>query len=1112
MGLGSGQQRITKLNSIPVTQSVQAIALPVVFGQDRTHMNLLWYGDFTAAQAKTGGKGLGGKGNGYDYSAAVAAGLCQGPIGGIVNVWSTNGQFVQVSATETHTVGGGGDTYTVANAALFAVDQGAGAFTAYSQTVNDYGSPGSVTLSGNYLVPLAVVVSGPGAGQYSVNPGTGVYTFGAPLAGQTIYITYSYYYYRYDTQENDIVPSTGPYQITVQQAASFSKDFGVVYFPGGAAFTKVSSPTVAGQYSESGGTYHFSAADASQLVEISYEWINQVTDPNAPNRLNFTLFEGTLGQAAWGFLTSKFPSAALGYSQTAYVGFTDMFLGEAAEIPDYTFEVSGRDQWGAGIVDANAMDCIIDILTASDIGIGFPVSYLGSTTLARQFWAANNFFISQTCDNQEDAHSIIAEWLEAGQVAGFWSEGVLKFVPYGDTSAAANGNIYIAPTQPVVDLDDSDYLDKDDPVQISRKQWVDAYNRVAVDWNVRINAYNDDILYEEDAAAIQQYGLRSESPVEWAFIKMQLAAQFAASMRVKRLVYIRNTYKFTIGWIYSFLEPMDLVTITDTILGFNLLPVRIISIDDDPDKGLQIVAEDFPWGTATASLYSKQSVVPYYPQQGQADPGNTSAIIFEAPNPLGFFRGNILYIFTNGSNPNWGGCNIWVSFDASTYSLYQTVNFPGRIGVLTANLASYSGSNPDTTDTLSVQMATDAQLASVSSAEAAARVSICAVVNPDGTNLELLSYETATLTGNNTYALTQLYRAQYGTTGTSHSSTSPQSLFCRLDEASATYQYSPALYGSTIYFKFTSFNLMNNMEQLLSAVTQYSFALAGAGKGVVELDTGYVLSTTGTIPPIFSGTLSYTSTTTTLTWTWTSLVIFRPDGSTTSVPNGSVVISALTANTTYYFYPYYNDATQAIGFSIGGVGTSSLGAIAQTSKNNAALQLQQLSQNVPLSNGAMTGATPSSGSGGGSGGGTGICIKDTMLVGTRRGIMPISRCSVGDWLDGPDGWTQIERLQFLPCEVFVTVLLENGDTVIATPTHPFQALDENGLDVDVRAKDLTLSHLLKLRDGGASPVRAMEVLRDGEGKKAWVTCAPSRLFYAGEEAPNIVTHNAVPIS
>jgi hypothetical protein len=54
---------------------------------------------------------------------------------------------------------------------------------------------------------------------------------------------------------------------------------------------------------------------------------------------------------------------------------------------------------------------------------------------------------------------------------------------------------------------------------------------------------------------------------------------------------------------------------------------------------------------------------------------------------------------------NWGGCNVYLSFDNSTYGLVGSIKRAANQGALTAMLPSYSGSNPDTADTLAVDLA-----------------------------------------------------------------------------------------------------------------------------------------------------------------------------------------------------------------------------------------------------------------------------------------------------------------------------------------------------------------------------------------------------------------------
>ena len=63
---------------------------------------------------------------------------------------------------------------------------------------------------------------------------------------------------------------------------------------------------------------------------------------------------------------------------------------------------------------------------------------------------------------------------------------------------------------------------------------------------------------------------------------------------MQRRAYIRNTYKFKLGWRYSLLEPMDIVLLTDVALGLEEAAVRITQIDEDDNGELTVIAEEIP--------------------------------------------------------------------------------------------------------------------------------------------------------------------------------------------------------------------------------------------------------------------------------------------------------------------------------------------------------------------------------------------------------------------------------------------------------------------------------------------------------------------------------------
>lgn len=73
--------------------------------------------------------------------------------------------------------------------------------------------------------------------------------------------------------ETAAIPAT-PYQITVVNAASFTKDLGVFYALTGIQLTRVASGPTTGQYSvnEATGVYTFAAADTLLSVAITYNY------------------------------------------------------------------------------------------------------------------------------------------------------------------------------------------------------------------------------------------------------------------------------------------------------------------------------------------------------------------------------------------------------------------------------------------------------------------------------------------------------------------------------------------------------------------------------------------------------------------------------------------------------------------------------------------------------------------------------------------------------------------------------------------------------------------------------------------------------------------------
>lgn len=201
---------------------------------------------------------------------------------------------------------------------------------------------------------------------------------------------------------------------------------------------------------------------------------------------------------------------------------------------------------------------------------------------------------------------------------------------------------WVGPQSYVVALDDTCFVAKEgeDPVKVTRSPWQDVITKTQIGFSNRANQYEDDVCQESDQAAINRFGLRVEEPVSFDFIRTLTSATFAANMRVKRSVSIRNTYEFVLPFIYSYLEPMDIVTITTSSawaaglnnlsLGFTNLPVRITKVEDDPVAGLKMTAEDYQALAAEPVLFNKQISSASVLVNQWAQPGNSEVVMFEA--------------------------------------------------------------------------------------------------------------------------------------------------------------------------------------------------------------------------------------------------------------------------------------------------------------------------------------------------------------------------------------------------------------------------------------------------------------------------------------------------
>ena len=234
------------------------------------------------------------------------------------------------------------------------------------------------------------------------------------------------------------------------------------------------------------------------------------------------------------------------------------------------------------------------------------------------------------------------------------------------------------------------------------------------------------------------------------------------------------------------------------------------------------------------------------------DPGDTNRpIIFEPSADLAGDTAEVWIMASGGQF--WGGAQVHVSLDGTTYAMIGYLVAGASQGVLSAPFA--AGSDPDTVNTLSVDLSMSrGQIISGTAADADYMLPTLAYC--DG---ELIAFSNATLTGLYTYDLnTYIRRGTHGTTSRAHDA---ETQFAWIQNP-FNYEYPSSLIGSTIYFKFPSFNTLGAQLQDLADCVAYPYTLTGtglkpgsgpgsAGGWMLPLVTGEMISVPAGGPPVY---------------------------------------------------------------------------------------------------------------------------------------------------------------------------------------------------------------------------------------------------------------------
>lgn len=768
-----------KYNALRVQTSTRGMVIPVVFGTNRVQGNLIWYGDFRyEGSVKTArwvdyGKGGGGRsytlqyGNHY-YSLAFAIGLCEGPIE-LGKIWSDKMKYGQ--APEEFTLFAGN------------IPQARWPYLETYHPLESLNYPGLGYIGGSnvWLVDSDSLPS---------------YNF--EVKGLCRHIVNSL----------NLIKDSGWTEIGTPETFEQTVDGGIV------VTHVVDSPASYG-----GGQTPFFSVEAGRTYEISFDYfivsgaIRYLVTDGAGTQMaawSFDTYNTTLG--TW--KSYKTTVSMVKSGSTAYARFYNASNLTTAEFRIRNVSISEAS------FDGDPRKIIETIVSDPRIGLG--VSMEMDLESYQKWCLASNLLISPAYSEQSLAIDVIKTILDHTFSTAIWHDGsILRAIPFADTQVTGGGYTFIPDITPKYDLDDNDFLSDgtEEPIEVSRKSPAECYNVVRIECMNRAADYNIESVDAMDQASIDLYCQRPADGIKAWDICDPAIARTLAQLKMQRSLYVRNEYRFRLGWRYCLLEPMDIVTLTDVALGMNKFPVRLKECDEDDDHNIMITAEDFPEGAGHAALYPKQQNLGYQ-TDFNADPGNINfPVIFIPPSTLWENADKPeLWIATSGLSSVWGGCDIHVSHDGSSYSYIGTIIGGSKHGILSAPLL--SGSDPDSVNKCSVDLSeSQGGLLSGTQLDADNLATLSMIL--DG-GLELISYQTATLTESHKYDLTYLRRGAKGTTISSHPSGSS---FVRLDDNILKLSFDPLWLHTITYFKFCSFNIWRANRQSLADVEAYQFIL-----------------------------------------------------------------------------------------------------------------------------------------------------------------------------------------------------------------------------------------------------------------------------------------------
>lgn len=534
---------------------------------------------------------------------------------------------------------------------------------------------------------------------------------------------------------------------------------------------------------------------------------------------------GWPGQNVWTFLAETYPDEALGYDTTAFLYGSEYQLNDGGGLQNHSVEVD-FNEYVEGFLDANPASITYQFLR--HCVPQWNAEFIGDLTAYKTACLAQGLLLSPCLDSQQQASAFIDELMTATN-SNCWvrGDGTLQVKSYADEEVTGNGETYTPDMTPVFDLTNDDFIvddPADDPIKIDTENLDDVYNIQPVSFKDRDHQYNDNTVKAWDQASIDEFEKRRADPESLPCIKDKDIARLSAQLILQRKAHFRRPFVFKLPWCFDRLEEMDVGTISNPSQGINNVMVRIRQIDEDEDAGaLTVYVDEALLGTGTAKRYQVQDALGGGIDRGGdgegglgggGSGGDSNQIVFNAP--LSLTNGELqVWAAIAGTKNNWGGSDIWISLDGSSYEFVGKQQDKSTFGYVMADVPSAS------TSTLDVDLSdSGGELLSATPTAFSSNASLCWI------NGELIAYRDAALIGTHQYRLTGLRRGLYRTQTTNHLEGTP---FVLLDDTIFKRGYQSGQLGQSVFVKTPSFNWHGRNTQTLADIEPSSVALARSG-------------------------------------------------------------------------------------------------------------------------------------------------------------------------------------------------------------------------------------------------------------------------------------------